>query len=725
MINLLDAALVYLSEGKPVVAVGQNKAPIDGFWTTRPEEEGNRLLRWERLRNQSEADVRREFSNGAYGIARILFPACREVVLDFDGKHAIEAWKKTGIVLPPTACNRSQSGGCHLYFKMPVNADIAALGVKRSVKVVKATCNCSPACGVDFLMNGIAVVPPTPGYREDPEHPAESAVELPQEILALVIAAVRTEKIRSTDGKVRRGAQHDTAIHLVGVYRAKGMERQEIYYALKAESEARFEPQLSEDELEYFTDEAMKWLPGVKPGFSFERSGIIEPAHLTDLGNAQRFSRQHVGKVLFCFERDQWLTWNGRNWEWDNSGEASRLAKQTILSIYQEASEEKDDDRRGALAHHAARSEANSRIQAMLALARSEPAIPVTIEQLDKHPMLFNTQNGVVDIANNRLVAHDPTYLITQISPCSYDPEARCDTFLEFLNRIMDGNAKMIDFLQRWFGYCLTGDVSEHAVNFAYGKGANGKTTLLKIILHVMGSYADMAAPNLLLTKHNEEHPAGLADLIGRRLVCTIEIEEGRRFDAALFKWLSGGDRIKARFMRENFFSFEPTHKLTIAANHKPTVADSSVSFWRRMRLSAFNVQIPDEEQDKRLDEKLRAEADGVLAWLIKGAQKWRREGLGEPIEVKEATKGYRAEQDFLAPFFDEHIAKCSGFGATVKDLYERFKTWADASGERPITKKRLSTMLNERGYENRRDPGHPKQAYTWIGIDFSAKNDE
>ena len=391
------------------------------------------------------------------------------------------------------------------------------------------------------------------------------------------------------------------------------------------------------------------------------------------------------------------------------------LAKETVLSIYREAANEPDPKRRADLAQHAVKSETYNKIQAMLNLAKSEPGIPVTLDQLDRHPFLFNVQNGVIDLTSGELLPHDPACLITQISPCNYDPDASCTVFSTFLNRVMDDNVQMIEFLQTWFGYCLTSDVSEHAVLFAHGKGANGKTTLLKSVIGVMGSYADMAAPNLLLAKRNEDHPAGIADLVGKRLVCTVEIEDGRRFDAALFKWLSGGDVIKARFMRENFFSFHPTHKLTIAANHKPFVNDSSDSFWRRMKICAFNVQIPGAEQDKHLDDKLKAESDGILAWMVRGALKWRKEGIGDPPEVISATATYRHEQDFLAPFLNECCEVASDHEESVGALYERFKSWAEESGEKPISRKRLSAMLKERGFDSYQDSSDHR--FYWKGV--------
>jgi putative DNA primase/helicase len=193
-----------------------------------------------------------------------------------------------------------------------------------------------------------------------------------------------------------------------------------------------------------------------------------------------------------------------------------------------------------------------------------------------------------------------------------------------------------------------------------------------------MGDYASTAAPGLLMAKPYEEHPTQIADLLGKRLVVTVETQEGRRFSEAVFKWLTGGDQLKARFMKQDFFEFEATHKFAIAANHKPVVTDITESFWRRLRLVPFNVQIPRAEQDKNLVQKLKAEANGILAWIIEGAVRWWEHGLPEPEEITTATEDYRGEQDFLAPFLHEccAVANDKDAEAQVSKLYAAYAQW-------------------------------------------------
>jgi putative DNA primase/helicase len=316
---------------------------------------------------------------------------------------------------------------------------------------------------------------------------------------------------------------------------------------------------------------------------------------------------------------------------------------------------------------------------------------------------LLNVLNGTVDLRTGELREHRREDYLTKIASVEYDLNAACPVWDKCLSRWMDGNADLIGYLQRVFGYALTGNVSEHALWFLYGSGANGKSTLLMTLLAMMEDYGCQAISELLMQRANEQHPTERADLFGRRFVATIETDEGKRLAESLMKQMTGGDRIRARRMREDFWEFAPTHKIFLAANHKPAIRGTDYAVWRRIKLIPFTVTIPDEEKDAHLPDKLKAELPGILAWCLRGCLEWQRSGLGEPDEVRQATASYQAEQDTLAEFFAECCfvhpeAKCRA--SDLLDAYQRF------SGDKIMTANAFGKRLKERGYENRPGTG-------------------
>jgi putative DNA primase/helicase len=288
--------------------------------------------------------------------------------------------------------------------------------------------------------------------------------------------------------------------------------------------------------------------------------------------------------------------------------------------------------------------------------------------------------------------------LITQLAPVTYDPDAPCPTWEAFLTRIMAGNTALMTFLQRAVGYALTGDVREQVMLLLWGTGRNGKSTLINALLALLGPYAMKAAPDLLIATKNDRHPTERADLSGKRLVAAIESGEGQRFDEVFVKEATGGDPIRARRMREDFWEFWPTHKIWLATNHKPVIRGTDEGIWRRIRLVPFTVIIPEEEQDKTLPEKLRAELSGILAWAVRGCVVWRQEGLPVPEEVQQATAGYREEMDTFGRFLADRCVLDQRWRVTTDVLYQAYLTWCQGNGEYRLSKNHFGMRLRDRG---------------------------
>jgi P4 family phage/plasmid primase-like protien len=433
--------------------------------------------------------------------------------------------------------------------------------------------------------------------------------------------------------------------------------------------------------------------------------------NLTDLGNSQRLAAHHGEDLRFCYPWGRWLVWDGRRWSIDNSGEVHRRAKRTVKEIYREAAGAADDETRKALAKHAMRSEAENRIQAMISLAKSE--VPVQPEELDSDPWLLNVSNGTLDLRSGDVLEHSREDLITKLAPVEYDHAASAPTWSAVLERAMPSEP-VREFFKKLCGRAFSGDVSEHVLPVLYGTGANGKSTILNALLEAAGEYGMQAVPDLLIAKR-DNHPTEVADLFGMRFVASIEVEDGRRLAESLVKTLTGGDKVRARKMRQDFWEFAPTHKVFMAVNHKPQVRGNDNAIWRRIRLVPFSETIPPQQQDKKLPEKLRAELPGILRWAVEGCLEWQREGLKAPEEVRRATGKYRSEMDVIGAFLKDCCEEDAEHSVAAKDLYTRYKTWCEENGEAPEKQRTFGSKLSERGYERYR--GGASGGHRWRGL--------
>jgi putative DNA primase/helicase len=435
--------------------------------------------------------------------------------------------------------------------------------------------------------------------------------------------------------------------------------------------------------------------------------------HETDLGNARRLVRLYGQDIRYCHVWRQWYIWDGSRWRPDTSGEIFRRAKDTVASMYKEASEELEEKRRKALAAHAMKSELAARIEAMVRLAESEPGIPVQPDELDANPWLLNCANGTLNLRTCELQAHRREDMLTICSPVPYDPQAYSELWYSFLARALP-DPEIVLFLQRAVGYSLTANTGEEVFFLLYGNGRNGKSKFLGAIAYVLGDYASTARPETFMQRDARCIPEDLAALEGRRFVQSIETPEGGRFSEALVKQLCGGDTIAARKLYKGTREFKPVFKLWLATNSKPIVSGQDVAMWERILLVPFTVYIQPEERDTELSEKLKAEGAAILAWAVEGCREWQAHRLQVPDAVKAATRNYKSESDVLAEFLDTSCETGPGLSATAKDLYSRYRRWTEENGERTRSKEFIARRLQEKGFNRITDR---KGAYTWTGI--------
>jgi putative DNA primase/helicase len=348
------------------------------------------------------------------------------------------------------------------------------------------------------------------------------------------------------------------------------------------------------------------------------------PPDFSDEMLALRFAEQHAGDLRYVAAWSKWMIWDGRRWQFDDTLMAFDLARKVCRAAAT-----------GCNKPRAASVLASAKtVAAVERLAKADRRLAATVDQWDVDQWLLNTPDGVVDLREAQQNLHQACDFMTKMTAVAPDAGCPTPTWDAFLTCITDGDSDLIGFLKRMAGYALTGSTREHALFFLYGTGANGKSTFINAITAVAGDYHRAAPIETFTASQNERHPTDLAGLRGARLVTSVETEGGRRWAESKIKTLTGGDKIAARFMRQDFFEFTPTFKLVIAGNHKPGLRSVDEAIRRRFHLVPFDVVIPPEQRDKNLGERLRAEWPGILAWMIDGCTEWQNQGLAPPLAV-------------------------------------------------------------------------------------------
>jgi putative DNA primase/helicase len=417
------------------------------------------------------------------------------------------------------------------------------------------------------------------------------------------------------------------------------------------------------------------FLDGASPAFS-------------DDSLAQRFADRHAADLRFVASWGQWFRYDGTRWRQDDTLHAFDLARR----VCREASAECN----GKPGEKTALASAKT-VAAIERLARSDRRIAATIDQWDADPWLLNTPDGVVNLQTGTKRAHQATDYMTKITAAG--PRGDCPRFLAFLERITGSDPELIAYLRRVLGYALTGITREHALFFGYGTGANGKSVLLSTVAGIFGDYHKTAPIETFTASNVDRHPTDLAMLRGARLVTATETEEGRQWAESRIKSLTGGDRVSARFMRQDFFEFMPQFKLFIAGNHRPGLRSVDEAIRRRFHLIPFAVTIPAEERDSELTEKMKAEWPGILAWIIEGCLVWQSDGLAAPQAVTAATAEYLESEDAIAAWIDDRCERDVNAWAGASALFASWAAWATKAGEALGSQKKFSQKMAERKF--------------------------
>ncbi|MCW3784570.1 phage/plasmid primase, P4 family [Defluviimonas salinarum] len=560
--------------------------------------------------------------------------------------------------------------------------------------------NCSPVeYELDDLYERVAAMPSLPGLLEDPatHRDGPSAAQL------------QTMRVREggLDGISRFDAITKICGHWIRNARLGRCTMAEAWVAVRDYNAAMISPPWDEARLRRdFENLAQIDAASVnvrhRGGLAADYAGHSSmPLSQSEDALAAEFVRAQGENWRHVASWGAWFAWNGTQWRPDDTG----AVREAVRLVCRAAAAEAEG------ASQARRLASDKTITAVLRIASSDPRVAARPEDWDSHPMLINTPSGHVDLRSGEVRDHERTRLISQMTSAA--PKRGCPRWETFLDEVLGGNGELKAYLKRFCGYCLTGSTREQVFVFLHGQGANGKSVFLQTISALLGTYASTATLDTFMASRTDRHLTELAGLRGARLVLVPETEAGRAWAEGRIKSVTGGERVRANFMRQNHFEFTPQFKLIVAGNHRPELRRTGEAMRRRLHLVPFTVTIPPERRDKRLAEKLLDEAEGILGWMIEGCLEWQRGGLNPPASVTSAVDDYLEDEDVVGQWIAEQCVTGSAHRATASDLYLSWSRWAECAGYDRGSQKVLGAQLRERGFS----PAKVGSTRGWLGI--------
>jgi len=646
--------------------------------------------------------------NPEANIGIIMGQASGRASLDVDIKNGAKGRESLASIkgITPTFTVRTPSGGFHLYYKSP--------GPLRS--------RIGLLPGLDLKADGGYIVGPGSEINGtiykiiDPEAAVE---ELPESILALMRNRNGIKHAQG-DGKViLEGFRNGALASLAGTMRCKGMSGDEIVAALMAVNAKRCSPPLLDKEVEAIANSIAKYPAG--DGSEPFEDEELRPPEFTDDALALKFTSRHAMDWRYVAAWSCWLHWDGSCWRKERTLRIYDLARMICREAFAQHHKPKIPTKIASaitiaavekLARadrkHAAMSDQWDEDFLLFILSMKEITGEILriVQSIQNHRGLMNRMlvlaggDGKSEIDGVKMRPHRREDYCTKISPACPGPDKECPTWLSFLADITAGDVDLQRYLARVAGYCITGLTIEHVMFFLYGTGANGKSVFLNTLAAIWGDYATNAPFGMFMETRGDRHPTDLAKLRGARLVIATEVGQGRHWDEAKIKALTGGDTISARFMRQDFFDYKPQFKLMIASNHKPSLRNVDEAMRRRLHLIPFTVTISPEKQDKTLPERLWAEKDGIMTWAIRGYAEWNQIGLKPPPCVLAATEEYFESQDAIKRWLDEECILSDRATVTTEEAYGAWKMWAEKQGEYVGSMKKFTEELTKRGFE-------------------------
>ena len=427
---------------------------------------------------------------------------------------------------------------------------------------------------------------------------------------------------------------------------------------------------------------------------------VLDP---TDSGNAKWLLRYLQGNVRFVTKQNQWIVFvPGYGWSIKSDPQMLHLAELAMRDLGSVGMERMSPENLKRLSAHITKSLNATSLANSVTLLKGQPGVEVHTHELDANPMLLGLKNGqCMDLVTGMVFDMEPNHLVTKTVGCEFDPYAPCPQWEAFLLDVFQSDQDLIDYLQQWVGYCLTGSIAEQQILFAYGLGANGKSVLFSVLAEMFGTYAITAPVETFMLKANEGPKTHLlARLAGARFVLANETADGQRLAENTIKELTGGETIAAAHKYGHVFEYRPSFKIAIVGNHKPVIRGTDTGIWRRLHMLPFNRTFATHEQDPNLVKKLKSELSGILNWAIKGALAWHQNNrLQVPDAMRKEADVYRSESDIIGQWLSENCNVQGGLKESAADLYYDYGNWCKRNGHQVSSQTIFGRRLSERGF--------------------------
>lgn len=432
---------------------------------------------------------------------------------------------------------------------------------------------------------------------------------------------------------------------------------------------------------------------------------------LSDMGNAQHFVNMFSGHIRYCADQDQWYIYNGKRWEADSKLGILEKAKSVPNRIAMCLTSTSGEGKK-TWGSHVNSSRSESRIRALINLAKSDPNIVINSSDLDSAPNLLNVRNGIIDLKRGALMPHRPEYFITKYIDIDYNPEAHFDSWDSFIKYATKGDEEYIGYIQRAIGYSVTGETNEQAMFFLYGDTSTGKSTFIRAIKSVLADYTKAADSSILMKKNINfagSHSDELAALEGVRLVDCEEVSDGAGFSAELIKRITGEGDISCRALYKKTSTYKPVMKFWLVGNHRPEYDALDQAVTRRLFMVPFDRRVPEEEVDRHLFSKLTTKEgkEAILAMVIKGAGEWYKSNLGKCTRSEASRTDYVDDIDWIQQFINDNIIFSADSKVSKADVYRRYTEWAESCGYKRVCASNLYDRLRQKGLmETRKSTG-------------------